>query len=156
MRAAEEEELEAPQVEGSETLGMTPDQIAAFEKKKKEEKLQRKREKAIMALRPPRKKVKLDYSYAEEWAKAFYKNKELIHLDISFADFDSTEIEIISKGLNENHSILGLHVDGNDCDIDAMGFLQAHDHLGLVNRGDVAKMAIWSRMPKDFQSGKAR
>ena len=35
----------------------------------------------------------------------------------------NSELEIISEGLQENHTILGLHMVGNERNINAMGFL---------------------------------
>jgi hypothetical protein len=47
---------------------------------------------------PPRKKAFFTMTYdlgpAEEWSIAFRKNDSLIHLDISYNDFDSKEVEI--------------------------------------------------------------
>lgn len=45
------------------------------------------------------------------------------HLDISHNCFSKQDCEILSEGLNQNHSILGLHLDGNSASVDPKGFL---------------------------------
>ena len=60
-----------------------------------------------------------------------FKNKEiqLLHLDISHNNigyFDCKQIEIDVKN---NHSILGIHVDGNNMYIDELGFIHAIDKI---------------------------
>lgn len=47
----------------------------------------------------------------------------LKHLDISYNYINASESEHISKALEANHTLLGLHVSGNDCEIDAQGFI---------------------------------
>ena len=37
------------------------------------------------------------------------------------------EIDIISEGLKENHTILGLHMIGNQKNTDAMGYITSRD-----------------------------
>jgi len=52
---------------------------------------------------------------------------------MSHNGFDSLELEKISEGLDENHTILGIHFAGNEGDIDALGFIKRHDDKGLVD-----------------------
>ena len=49
--------------------------------------------------------------------------KHLKHLDISYNYIDTHEAETLSESLKSNHTLTGLHVAGNDCEIDAQGFL---------------------------------
>lgn len=111
-------------------LQMTAEQREERRKKLAEEKKKEAHEKFLRSLLPPRKRLDLDMSFAEAWAKAFKANRRLVHLDISFNAFDSKEIEVISTGLKENHTLLGIHVDGNDCTVNSLGFLEAFDHDG--------------------------
>lgn len=57
----------------------------------------------------------------------------LKHLDLSFNSFTIEECEILSKGLNENHTILGLHFMGNDGHVDAEGFLLGKSKSLMIN-----------------------
>ena len=50
-------------------------------------------------------------------------NNELKHLDISFNRFNFEEITIIAEKLKANHSILGIHVQGNQAKYDHKGYL---------------------------------
>ncbi len=43
----------------------------------------------------------------------------LIHVDFSNNDFSAAEIEVIAEGLKENHTILGIHMLGNEAMTDA-------------------------------------
>jgi len=50
-------------------------------------------------------------------------NKKLRHLDISYNKFTMEEIELIGEGLKANHTILGIHVEGNQGYYDHKGYL---------------------------------
>jgi glutamate mutase epsilon subunit len=81
---------------------------------------------------PPRKKYNwsLDMSLAEEWNKTFTINQSLIHLDLSHNTIDSRELIEMKKGLDQNHSILGIHLAGNEGTVDALGFMNPFDEDG--------------------------
>ena len=111
-------------------LQMTAAQREERRRKQAEQRKKEAHEKFLRSLLPPKKRMDLDMRYAEAWAKAFKVNRRLIHLDISFDAFDSKEIEVISTGLNENHTLLGIHAEGNDCTVTSLGFLEAFDHDG--------------------------
>jgi hypothetical protein len=59
----------------------------------------------------------------EVLAKVLKTNTELTHLDISFNRIRANECRILAKALETNHTVIGLHVEGNACIIDAEGFL---------------------------------
>ena len=59
----------------------------------------------------------------------FISNKHLIHLDLSYCDFNRLECFKMNEGLLTNHSIMGLHMTGNELDTDANGFI-TEDKLG--------------------------
>lgn len=46
----------------------------------------------------------------------FRENKSLIHLDISHNNFKRGDCDLIEEGLKDNHTLLGLHMVGNDVD----------------------------------------
>jgi len=96
---------------------------------------------------PPNKKTtEIDYASAEDWANAFIKNKDLIHLDLSHNSFDSREITTMKEGLDENHTILGLHFAGNEGDTNALGFIQEHDYDGKTHIESIASAQIFTRI----------
>lgn len=49
----------------------------------------------------------------------------MYHVDISHNKFVKSDIEIISKGMKKNHTIMGIHLDGNECNVDSLGFVHA-------------------------------
>lgn len=57
----------------------------------------------------------------------FEQNKSLIHLDLSHNGFMDEEIQIMSDGLKENHTILGMHMLGNEKSTDTLGYITARD-----------------------------
>lgn len=92
-------------------------------------------------------------SVAEDWSNAFLKNKTLLHIDISHNAFDSVEIETFRMGLDQNHTILGLHSAGNECFTDAMGFTVQNDHDGKETVEDIAMQSIFSRILPNLEQG---
>jgi hypothetical protein len=44
----------------------------------------------------------------------FKDNKALIHLDLSHNNLRKEDCRVIEEGLNENHTLLGIHMVGND------------------------------------------
>ena len=121
-----------PKNDKATSIPLTKEQKAERERIRK----QKEREAAIEATRinklPPRKKAFFTMTYdlgpAEEWQHAFRLNKDLVHLDISYNDFDSKEIEIFKKGLDVNHTIFGIHFAGNEGVIDNNGYVNFFDH----------------------------
>ena len=51
------------------------------------------------------------------------RNMTLMHLDISFNAFTDQDMIALSDGLRENHTLLGCHVEGNNCKMDTLGFI---------------------------------
>jgi hypothetical protein len=56
-------------------------------------------------------------------AHSLERNETLLHLDLSQNNFTTCQLEVIAEGLKENHSILGLHMEGNNCSVDPRGFV---------------------------------
>lgn len=84
----------------------------------------------------PKQQFQINPATADAWKDMFLNNKSLIHLDFSCNGFDAREVEIMGKvlltlisllyiaeGLKENHTILGIHMLGNEATTDAMGFI---------------------------------
>ena len=64
-----------------------------------------------------------DISTATCIAEALDKHQYLVHLDMSYNSFTMEECQVIDGGLKHNHSLLGLHMDGNECHVDSKGFI---------------------------------
>jgi hypothetical protein len=54
---------------------------------------------------------------------------DLIHLDISANSFETVYCTTISKSLQNNHSMYGIHAEGNYCRIDSKGFMFPSNEL---------------------------
>lgn len=70
------------------------------------------------------KKGMLEPNAAESLSEMFRKNKTLMHCDFSHWDLSLYECKIINQGLNQNHTVLGLHMVGNEMNTDPLGFLK--------------------------------
>jgi hypothetical protein len=60
-------------------------------------------------------------------------NKTLIHVDFSHCGFSKDECEVMNEGLKQNHTILGLHMIGNEMNTDPLGFLKEEDDNPAVS-----------------------
>ena len=63
----------------------------------------------------------------------FGENTSLKHFDLSNNYFNVEECEQLATSICANHTILGIHMEGNDCRVDAQGFL----HPVLEKRKDI-------------------
>ena len=70
-------------------------------------------------------------STAEIISKCVKQNTVLAHLDISYNSISEEDAVIIAEGLKSNHTILGLHVLGNACEVDPRGFLHVNKKTKL-------------------------
>ena len=51
------------------------------------------------------------------------ENIDLIHLDISHNNINFVDCKLISEKVKSNHTILGMHLDGNEMEINELGFI---------------------------------
>ncbi len=58
----------------------------------------------------------------QEMQNMFKENKVLIHVDLSHNNLKSADCELIEEGLKDNHTILGLHMIGNDYNTNSLGY----------------------------------
>jgi len=77
----------------------------------------------------------------------FKKNTYLIHLDLSHNGFKETECNILAKGLKKNHTILGIHMIGNDATVDPKGF------LNIEKNYNISFSHVYSRISNKLQFG---
>ena len=74
-------------------------------------------------LSPVRVGSKVSY-FTSQLCELFHnKSIELLHLDISYNNINSVDAKAISENIKDNHTILGIHVDGNDMWVDELGFV---------------------------------
>lgn len=66
-------------------------------------------------------------SVGQRWGEAFEVNKTLLHLDLSFNKIGVTDTTIMAEKIRENHTIYGLHFQGNCGRVDSLGFLHVID-----------------------------
>ena len=76
-------------------------------------------------------------------AEALDKHQYLVHLDMSYNSFTFEECQVIDGGLKTNHSLLGLHMDGNECYVDSKGFIVPM-HFPRLEAGHVSHRIIAS------------
>lgn len=57
------------------------------------------------------------------WGRAFGKNRALIHCDMSNNELSDEACRIIGKKLKKNHTLFGIHMAGNACQVDTFGHL---------------------------------
>jgi len=55
----------------------------------------------------------------------FKENKSLIHLDLSHNNLRREDCDLMEEGLKDNHSLLGLHMLGNDVNTNSFGYFSA-------------------------------
>jgi hypothetical protein len=59
-----------------------------------------------------------------ELSQMFKENKTIIHLDLSHNNLKIKDCMIIEEGLKENHTLLGIHMVGNEVNTNAQGFFK--------------------------------
>ena len=62
------------------------------------------------------------HSCIKDMSDAFKINKTLMHLDLSYVGFSREDFTSLNQGLKYNHTILGIHLIGNQGGIDSLGF----------------------------------
>ena len=97
---------------------------------------------------PERKGSKVSYFTSQLCSLFHNKHIELLHLDLSYNNLNYIDCKAISDHIKYNHTILGIHVDGNDMYTDGFGFVYPiektnykHDHF--------AKSQIFYRISDD-------
>ena len=69
-------------------------------------------------------KPKTPSDFAINLGEFFSKsNTELIHLDISHNNINYVDSNYLSEKVKNNHNILGIHLDGNEMEINELGFI---------------------------------
>ena len=69
-------------------------------------------------------RVQMEVKIGKAWGKALKHNKTLVHLDMSYNCFGVESCQKLQKKIKSNHSLYGLHMAGNACNVDSHGFIQ--------------------------------
>jgi hypothetical protein len=92
---------------------------------------------------------------AEGLSRLFKKHKQLYHVDLSHNLFSEADCTTIQQGLLANHTIMGLHLDGNEASVDALGFLgkrgvfnpgSGHIFMRLLGPSKLRDAASWRQV----------
>jgi NLR family CARD domain-containing protein 3 len=82
-----------------------------------------------------------------KWGAVFENNRLLIHLDLSFNKIGVDDCRIMSEKLRSNHSLYGIHFQGNAGKIDSLGFLNVIESKGFNLRVQHVPRQIESTRP---------
>ena len=100
------------------------------------------------SLSPVRVGSKVSY-FTSQLCELFHnKNTELLHLDISYNNINAVDAKAISENIKDNHTILGIHVDGNDWWVDELGFVFPIEKSNY-KQNHFAKSQIFYRIAND-------
>ena len=69
-------------------------------------------------------------SFSKTFAEFIISNDSLLHLDLSHNKLGKEDSKIISDALAQNHSLYGMHYDGN------YGYMDPNGYLKLINVPD--------------------
>jgi Ran GTPase-activating protein (RanGAP) involved in mRNA processing and transport len=72
---------------------------------------------------------------AKSLSRCLSGQQSLQHLDLSNNYFNQKECEILGDGLKVNKKIYGIHVQGNDCEIDAKGYIIPVEYSNKTEQG---------------------
>ena len=99
-------------------------------------------------LSPVRVGSKVSY-FTSQLCELFHnKNTELLHLDISYNNINTVDAKAISEHIKDNHTILGIHVDGNDMWVDELGFVHPIEK-SKYKQNHFAQSQIFYRITND-------
>ena len=89
----------------------------------------------------------------DQIGRAFKRHPALFHVDISHNKLSEADCLKISEGLSHNHGIMGLHMDGNESQVDVLGFMHpekacrqpatAHVFTRILGNSKVKNAAVW-------------
>jgi len=70
----------------------------------------------------------------KKFASNISGNDSLHHLDISHNHIGKNEIEELGKSIKNNQSLIGLHLSGNEGNIDGCGYVKStDDNISVMN-----------------------
>jgi NLR family CARD domain-containing protein 3 len=95
----------------------------------------------------PNEEIYTSVNWAKQMSQMFENNFTLIHMDLSHNNFSDDDWKEISKGLNKNRSVLGLHMSGNSRDTNALGFIDR------IPNADPGVAHIHTRIHESLETG---
>ena len=121
--------------------------------KKKDNKKEEAAEKPQTVYKEPKKineKMKEPSPFAFTLGDYFGQTQlSLIHLDISHNNLNYSDCKLIAEKSKTNHTILGIHLDGNSMEINCLGFINAKEKLNR-DKKYYADSHIYYGMNKDY------
>ena len=79
-------------------------------------------------------------------SEALSSHKSLMHVDISNNSLTAEDTETISKALEANHTILGIHMSGNHASVDELGFLSSNPDTRPMSAAKFKRILGFSRV----------
>ncbi|CAG9323140.1 unnamed protein product [Blepharisma stoltei] len=85
-------------------------------------------------------------------SRAFQKHPLLFHVDLSHNGLSLNDAQVLSEGLAHNHTIMGIHMEGNQGIVDALGFVspskfdkpgQAHIFTRILSNSRITSHLNW-------------
>lgn len=64
----------------------------------------------------------------------------LRHLDMSFTNLDETHCKVLGENIKDNHTLFGLHMQGNRCYVDSHGFIRQQPETEIAKYADSSLM----------------
>jgi hypothetical protein len=86
--------------------------------------------------------------YIAAWRECYEQNTTLLHVDMSNNLLNASEMQSISDGLQFNHTILGIHLVGNEAEVDTKGFVKADKNVSLTHA------SLYTRISPSLAQGK--
>ena len=94
-------------------------------------------------------------NFAKELGKYFsLRENPLVHLDISHNNLPYEDCLLLSKESKKNHSILGIHVDGNEMEINSLGFIIPIDKFSKT-KSFYSKIHIFNNIDSNLELSKS-
>jgi len=81
--------------------------------------------------------------------RAFKRHPALFHVDISHNKLQEADCTKISEGLSHNHSIMGLHMDGNESQVDVLGFMRPETACRVPSTAHIFTRILGNSKVKD-------
>jgi hypothetical protein len=85
--------------------------------------------------------------WSDLWRDMLKDNESLLHVDFSQNNLNVEDIVQFAEGLKSNHTLLGIHFQGNEGDVDSQGFVKPN--IPLLKVGST----IPTRIRPDLKAG---
>lgn len=70
-----------------------------------------------------------------DFSRYLFLNESIIHLDLSNNNFSTSDCKILSESIKVNHTIRGLHFDGNSGIVNALGYIEPRSYVNTQKEG---------------------